>query len=168
MNKKQVGAFLKVVGKDDMHPNLMQAKVDRYDGKLGLVGTNGYMLAVVFLDEDAEEIEGKVIRRDALERWYKLATGKDRLTGQELVRLSAEDYANHDGYSEHEFVPWQKAVPSNDPVPQTTMRFNAEFFKIMQDLTGNADMTVKLYGEVHPMVIESEDGVFVVMPMKRV
>lgn len=41
MNKKQLGAFLKVMGKDDTRPALMVAKVDRYDGKLGIVAKNG-------------------------------------------------------------------------------------------------------------------------------
>ena len=161
MNKKQVGAFLKIIAKDNMRPILTNATVSRYNDRLVLVGTDGQKFAAIYI-EDAESLEGKLIPREALEVWYKLATGKSRLTGQELV----------DSLSKHavegQFPGWHKLIPRGEPVPQTTMRFNAEFFKIMQDLTGNADMTVKLYGEVHPMVIESEDGVFVVMPMKRV
>ena len=161
MNKKQVGAFLKVMAKDDLRPVLTNATISRYNDRLVLVGTDGQKFAAIYI-EDAESLEGKLIPREALEVWYKLATGRSRLTGQELV----------DNLSQHakdgQFPGWQKLIPKGEPVAQSTMRFNADFFKIMQELTGQTDMTVKLYGEVHPMVIESEDGVFVVMPMKKV
>lgn len=160
MNKKQVGAFLKIIAKDNIRPILTNATVSRYNDRLVLVGTDGQKFAAIYI-EDAERLEGKLIPREALEVWYKLATGKSRLTGQEIVDKLSKDAK--DG----QFPSWQKLIPKGDTVPQTTMRFNADFFKIMQDLTGNADMTVKLYGEVHPMVIESEDGVYVVMPMKK-
>lgn len=161
MNKKQVGAFLKVVGKDPARVTLSHAKIDTYNGRTVLMGTDGYKLAAIYIDE-ADELVGKLLPREAIERWYKLATGKSRLTGREIVESLAQEL------TEGNYPEWQKLVPQGDTLPQTTMRFNAEFFKIMQDLTGNADMTVKFYGEVHPMVIESEDGVFVVMPMKQV
>ena len=161
MNKKQVGAFLKVIAKDTLRPVLTNATISRYNDRLVLVGTDGHKFAAIYI-EDAEELEGKLIPREALEVWYKLATGKSRLTGQEIVDKLSKDAI--DG----QFPGWQKLIPKGEPVAQSTMRFNAEFFKIMQELTGKTDMTVELYGEVHPMVIKSEDGVFVVMPMKKV
>lgn len=166
MNKKQVGAFLKVMSKDDMRPILCTAKVDRYNDKLYLVATDGYKLAAIELDEYADEIEGKMIRRSAIERWYKLATGKDRLTGEELVRLSAEDYAMNDGYQEGNYPQWQSLVPTGEPEPQSTMHFNADYFKIIQDLDGEESIKVKLYGKLAPMVFETERGLYLVMPMK--
>lgn len=166
MNKKQLGAFLKVMGKDEARRALMQAKVDRYDDKLALIATNGYMLAAVFLDEDAEEIEGRVIRREALEKWYKLATGKSRLTGQELVAVSADDYAQHGSYSDVEFVPWQKVVPSSTLEGQSIMHFNADYFKTVQDLDGQDSIRVRLHGALAPMEFETERGYYLVMPMK--
>lgn len=161
MNKKQVGAFLKVIAKDDLRPVLTNATVSRYNGRQVLVGTDGHKFAAIYI-EDADELEGKLIPRSAIEVWYKLATGKSRLTGQELV----DSLAKH--ATDGQYPGWQKLIPEGDPVPQSTMRFNAEFYKIMQDLIGADNMTVRLYGEVHPTVIESEDGVFVVMPMKKV
>ena len=47
MNKKQVGALLKIMGKDNMRPALMVGKVDRYDDKLVQVATDGYKLTAV-------------------------------------------------------------------------------------------------------------------------
>src|SRR5690606_8876481 len=134
MNKKQVGAFLKVMGKDDMRPVLKTAYIDKYNDRLVMVATDGYKLSAVYLDEDAEPLLGRLIRREAIERWYKLATGKSRLTGEELVRVSADDYAQHNEYQDGTYPQWQALVPKGEIEGQGEMAFNAEFFKIVQDL----------------------------------
>lgn len=166
MNKKQLGAFLKVMSKDEMRPILCTAKVDRYDGRLVLVATDGYQLAAVNIDEDAQELEGRMIRRSALEKWYKLATGKSRLTGEELISVSADDYGQNGGYQDGNYPQWQGLVPRDEPKGQETMHFNADFFKTVQDLDGENSVRVKLYGKLSPMVFETERGLYLVMPMK--
>lgn len=166
MNKKQLGAFLKVMSKDEMRPILCTAKVELYHGEPVLVATDGYQLAAIKLDNDANELLGKMIRRSALEKWYKLATGKDRLTGQELVRVSADDYGEHNGYMEGTYPDWSKLVPRGDPSGQEVMHFNADYFKTVQDLDGENSVRVKLYGKLSPMVFETERGLYLVMPMK--
>ena len=45
------------------------------------------------------------------------------------------------------------------------MRFNADFFKVVQDLNGEDNLTINLYGETKPMVFKSERGIYIVMPM---
>ena len=167
MNKKQLGAFLKVMSKDDSRPILKTAYIDKYDDKYVLVSTDGYKLAAVYVDEDVEPILGKMIRREAIEKWYKLATGKSRLTGEELVAVSADDYAQHGSYESGEYVKWQSIIPQIERAGQDVMMFNAEFFKIIQDMDGSEGIKVELYGKLAPMVVKSERLLAVVMPMKQ-
>lgn len=166
MNKKQLGAFLKVMSKDDMRPILCTAKIDLYNEVPHLVATNGYVLAAVKLDEDASELVGKMIRRDALEKWYKLATGKSRLTSEELISVSSDDYAQHNGYQDGNYPQWQSLVPEGVSVSQPEMAFNADFFKIIQDLDGADSVKVELFGKLSPMKITTDSGMYLVMPMK--
>lgn len=166
MNKKQVGALLKVMSKDGMRPTLCTGYVDTLDGRTVLVVTDGYKLAAVYMD-GAEELVGKMIRREAIERWYKLATGKSRLDGEELLAVASEDYGQHNGYYDDSKYPeWQKLIPQGTTEPQEGMAFNAEYFKIMQDLDGADSLEVSLYGKLAPMVIRTERGLYMVMPMK--
>lgn len=167
MNKKQVAAFLKVMSKDDTRPVLCAGYVDKFDDKVALVATDGYKLSAVYLDEDAEELVGKLVRRSAFERWYKLASNKDIITGEELKRISSEDFALNDGYLDAKFPEWQNLVPKREQEPQASMHFNAEFFKIVQDLNGDDSVHVQLYGMLAPMVVKSDKAFSMVMPMKR-
>lgn len=165
MNKKQVGALLKVMGKGNMRPALNVGYVDKYNDRVVLVATDGYKLAAVYMD-GADELIGKNIRREAIERWYKLATGKDRLNGEELVRVSSEDYSMHGEYQDTEFPEWQRLMPTHEPEPQEAMRFNADFFKVVQDLDGSEGVKVELYGRLAPMVVKGDIGTYMVMPLK--
>ena len=108
-----------------------------------------------------------MIRRNAIERWYKLATGKSRLTGEELVGVSADDYAQHGEYQDSNYPGWQALVPRGDTQSQHQMSFNAEFFKIVQDLNGAESTKVELYGPLSPMVVKSDVALSLVMPMKQ-
>ena len=166
MNKKQVGAFLKVMGKDESRPVLMRAKIDTLNDKPVLVATNGYVISAVYLDEDAMELVGKHIRREALEKWHKLATGKSRLTGNELQDVLGDDYAQHGSYLESNYINWKNAMPAGEPEAQVDMKFNADLFKIVQDLDGEGALHVKFYGKLAPMVFESDNGYYLIMPMK--
>lgn len=166
MNKKQVGAFLKVISKDKTRPVLCSAYIDMYNDEVHMVATDGYILSAIKMDEDAKELVGRMVRREAIERWYKLATGKSRFTGEELMAISSEDYAMNNGYLEGNYPEWQKLVPTGEKEKQDSMAFNAEFFKIIQDVNGEAGVTVELYGKLAPMVVRTDKGLHMVMPMK--
>lgn len=166
MNKKQVAALLKVIGKDDMRKALTVAYIDKYEDNYVLVATDGTKLAAVYLDEYAEELVGAKLKREYIERWYKLATGKSRLNSDELKQLLTEQEAAGDSVTT-DYPNWQSAVPKVEPEGQKQMKFNAEFFKIVQELDGADDIVVTLYGEVAPMQIKTERGFYIVMPMKN-
>lgn len=165
MNKKQVTAFLKIVSKDKGRETLTNAYIDEYDGRTVMVGTDGYKLAMIYLDEDADNLRGKMIRRDALERWARAASGKDRLTGEALQEVSRADYALHNGYYDGKYPDWKKVIPTGEKVPQDSMTFNGEFAKIIQDLDGGDGVTLELYGAISPMVARTELGIYIIMPM---
>ena len=164
MNKKQVNALLKVMGKDAMRPGLMCAGINQYDGHGVLVATNGYALVAAKVGIDLELV-GKVIKREAIERWYKLATGRDRLDGASL----AEIIADKSNLSSTPYPVWQGLVPSPSMKhePQAGMKFDAELAKVLQDVNNGESLTYTLYGKLSPMVARNEMGTFVLMPIKQ-
>lgn len=168
MNKKQVAAFLKIMSKDDSRPVLCTAYVDKFEDRVVLVATDAYRLSAVYLEGDeAEELVGKLIRRTAIERWYKLATGKSRLTAEELKVVANEDVALNGGEFDGKYPEWQKLVPTTELDGQKKMAFNAEFFKAVQDLNDTENVTVELRGILAPMVVRSNVSYSMVMPIKQ-
>lgn len=167
MTKKQVGALLKVMAKDDLRPQLATAKVDKWGERTVLVATNGYVMAVLKLDtEDAKELVGRIIRREAIEIWYKLANGKSRLTTIELEAVSNQDFATHDGYLDIEYPNWVNVIPEGIPAGTKRICFNAEYAKILQDLEGNDGLDWTLYGEIKQMMAKVNENTYIMMPKK--
>ncbi len=165
MNKKQVTALLKVLSKDTFRETLNHAYIDRYEGKLVMIATDGYKMALIYIDEDAAELEGRFIRRDALERWARAANAKSRLSGDELLELSRGDYGLHSGYYDKPPVPWKRIFEGGDTEAQKIMRFDGEFAKILQDVNAGIPLAYELYGANQKMVAKSDIGVFVLMPI---
>lgn len=167
MNKKQVGAFLKVMDKDEMRPILASVYIDRWHDGIVMVATNGYIMAILPLDtEDAEPLVGKMIRREAIERWYKLATGKSRLDTMELVQVASEDYGRHGNYQEGNYPKWQGVVPSGIADGADTIAFNADLAKTLQDLDGSDGLVWTVYGKLQPLMASTDNGTYLLMPMK--
>lgn len=167
MNKKQVAALLKVISKDETRPEALRcAYIDKYNDKVVMVATDGYKLAAIYLTEDHEHLVGRLVRREAIEKWYKLSTGKSRLI-DDIEQVSNEDYAASGSYAQN-YPKWQTVLPVTEPDGQKVMRFNAEFFKLIQELDGADDLVVTLYGDLAPMEVKTERGFYLVMPMKNV
>ena len=167
MNKKQVGALLKIISKDTAREVLTLAHIAEYDGEIVLQGTDGYVLAMIKLDkEDAQEYVGKSIRRASLEKWYKLATGKSRLDTQELINVLNEDYGQY-GEFEGSQYPDFKVVLDNAKLKEVDeIVFNADFAKNLQDLNNGNALRYKMHGKLAPLIAKSDLGTFVLMPMK--
>lgn len=168
LKKAQVGALLKVISKDEMRAVLTTAYVDKWGDDTVLIATNGYVMSILQLDvEDAEPLLGKMIRRDALEKWYKLATGKSRLTTQELVQVSNDDYAQHGSYESGEYVPWTKVVPTGITETVDAISFDANYAKVLQDLEDAEGMDWDVHGKLAPLVCNTDKGTYLLMPRKR-
>ncbi|MDO4642236.1 MAG: hypothetical protein Q4A74_00165 [Cardiobacteriaceae bacterium] len=164
MNKKQVNAFLRVVYKGNDRPAITSVLIDKVQGRTCIVGTNGAMLALVFID-GLDDYVGKQISRIDLEAKAKSMTTRvsdalDAMAVIDLVRVGRKVETN--------FPPYMDILTPylvNKPVGQAQMKFNAEFFKTIQDIDGGASLIVDLYGEIKPMIFKSERGIYVVMPM---
>lgn len=167
MNKKQVGALLKVISKDDSRPVLTNAYVTNYKDKPVLVATDGFRASIIYMPE-AKELEGYMIRRSALEKWYKLATGKSLL---DIKEVSDDDYATHSSYADGVYPNVLSLVPEKPENEeewegQTIMKFNPQFFKDVQDIEASNSVAVEMYGKLKPLVVRGEVGLHLVMPMK--
>ena len=169
MNRKQVNAFLKIMAKDKTRPVLNSAYVDELNGKMVLVATDGYVLTAVYIGEEARDYLGKRVTREAVERWYKLADGKSRLTGETLQELMEDDQYNS-RYLDGKYPEWKRLMPTEADtsgfIQDMTISFNPNYVKMVQDLNGSEGVKMRLYGKLAPMVIESEVSLSVVMPMK--
>ena len=161
MNKKQVNALLKVMSKDAMRPVLRNAYIDEYEGRTVLVATDGYMLTALNIEIDAEHI-GKSIKREAIEVWCKLATGRSRFGGEAIAELAG----NKANLSDLEYPKWQGLIDRKQSA-QDMMRFNADYAKTLQDLSGEDGLAWKLHGKISPMIARTENGTYVMMPMKQ-
>ena len=166
MDKKQVAAFLKIMSKDETRPILNCGYVDVLNDQVVLVATDGYKMTAVYVDDDALDLVGTKIRRSAFERWYKLADGKSRLTGEELVQLASEDYGMNNGYMDGDYPNWKGLIPEGVTTSIPEVKFNAEFFKIIQDLNSDTNVVVEFHGPLSPMVIDHEKSYSLVTPMK--
>ena len=161
MNKKQVNALLKVMSKDTMRPVLRNAYIDEYEGRTVLVATDGYMLTALNIEIDSEHV-GKSIKREAIEVWYKLAVARSRFDGEAIAEL-ANNKAN---LSDLNYPKWQGPI-DREQSAQDAMMFNADYAKTLQDLSGEIGLVWKLHGKLSPMIARTENGMYVMMPMKQ-
>ena len=73
-------------------------------------------------------------------------------------------------YLDGVYPQWQQLVPKTADVDafirDTSISFNANYAKILQDVRGVDGLTLKIYGKLAPMVHEDETGLYVLMPMK--
>ena len=169
MNRKQVGVFLKIMMKDKTRPALECGYIDKLNGKHVIVATDGYVLTAVYLDDLSEDYIGKKVTRASIEKWYKLADGRSRFTAETIQELM-EDDVREVRQVEGNYPDWQKLIPVTADVNQfisdMTIAFNADFVKLAQDLSGQPNIKLKLYGKLSPLVAESDTGITLIMPIK--
>lgn len=173
LTKKQVWALLKVVGNDNTRPALMQLKVERLNerfvagGRLVLMATDSYKFVALYLDsEDEEFLEDKVLTRESLERWYKLADGKSRFNEDELLELLSHEYANGQPELAGKFPAWQSLMyrPKTDT---GVISFDANYAKTLQDVDGVDGLEYELGGPLGVMLAWNERGIYGLMPRKQ-
>ena len=164
MNRKQVNAFLKIMSKDTFRPVLCSTLIDKFNGKPVMVATDGYVLTAVKLDDIDESYIGKRISREAIEKWYKLADGKSRLTGESIQELMEDDV--HNGRELYgDFPKWQEIVPKESQAVDT-IAFNADFAKTVQDLNAVDGLIYTLNGKLGAMVSDTDVAYTMLMPLK--
>lgn len=159
LKRQQVKAMLDIISKDDSRPVLEHAKVLKYGDKLYLTGTDGYVMFM--LEVEDETLQGRAIHRSYIERWYKLATGKEYFTEEVLQELTYNDETFPDITSIVD-----KALVGAD---SDKIGFNADYAKKVQVLFGAGGLTLKLNGILGAMVYEQTGdnaGYGIIMPLK--
>lgn len=160
LKRQQVKAMLDIISKDNTRPAIENAKVVKYEDKLYLTGTDGYVLFM--LEVENEHLLGRAINRTQIERWYKLATGKDYLTEEVLDEMP---------YTANTFPDIENIVKNAMVGGETDMiGFNADYAKKVQVLFGVDGLTLKLNGKLGAMVFEPKGqdnkGYGIIMPLK--
>lgn len=159
LSRRQVKALLDVVSADEMRPILCRAEVQLFEDRPYLVATNSYMLAAIKLPEAFTDLVGHSITRQDLVKWYKLATGRDQFTEDNVRELATV----HDG----KYPEWQRLVPTGEAVPMSSMVFNADYCATMQVLADTKGLEWKYFGALAPMLAKTADKILIVMPMKN-
>ena len=159
MNKKQVKAFLNVMGKGREREILCGALVYELNGKLGLIATDGYILSMIYMETIGDNLEGKWIDRNMIDRWYKLAGAKDILTGADLTEMVSEKY------TEREY-PKVDEILKSETSPISRISFNAEYLTTIQQINNGIPVELNFNGENGKIIIDNEITYSIIMPIK--
>jgi DNA polymerase III sliding clamp (beta) subunit (PCNA family) len=174
LTKKQVKAFLDVISSDETRPILTNAKIDTYEGRPVLVGTDSYKLAVITLTDDILPLMGYLIPRAELIKWHKLASHKDYLTEADLQPMATPDdqaMFRNDDQDKSQYPKWQPLVTRDKNEAVTHISINAQFMATMQTLADadgyNGGLVWEFGGALAPVIAEHNQNIYVVMPRKR-
>lgn len=160
LKRQQVKAMLDIISKDNARPAIENAKVVTYNDKLYLTGTDGYVMFMLEVENQA--LQGRAINRKQIEKWYKLATGKDYLTEEVLDEME---------YTDDTFPDVTNIVNSSMIGGDTNyIGFNADYAKKVQTLFGVDGLKLMLNGKLGAMVYthdkEDNKGYGIIMPLK--
>ena len=157
LTRKQVKSFLEIVSSDEARPLLMNAAVCEHHGKIYLVGTDSYKLAALLLSDDLRDMVGKVVSREDITVWYKLASGKDRMD-DDFIREHAQD-------ADGNYPDWARLMPveGQDKTTRTRLSIEPAYLAAMNSL---AEMPLSYSFYDSMLHSETRMGIFVVMAMK--
>lgn len=160
LSKKQVKALLEVVSSDVSRPVLCHASVSEYKDELYLTATDSYKLVALKLsDVITKDDINKVVSRDDLVKWYKLASSRDYFTEETLSDLLKAP--------ETQYPLWGNIMPVSEQIPQTQFIVNANYLLTMQTIAETQGLTWRLYDKFAPLVAnDRNDNIYLVMPLK--
>lgn len=162
LSRKQVKSLLEVMGNDGIREILECAYIDIYKGRTVLVACDAYKLVALNIpDAEGNAIKvGERVPRDALVRWYKLAKASDTFTTADIAELSVEGAP---------YVPWQEVLAEKTTdvgAAITAVAFNAAYALSLQGVAGEP-LTYKLNGTDGPMCANTDNGSYVLMPLRN-
>lgn len=161
MNRKQIGALLKIASKDASRPVLTSVHVDVYEGKTCLVATDGYILAMRYL-EGIDSHVGETIPRKLMERWYKLADNKSWFDAETVDEMFTDkDYKP----SDYKYPNYKSLIPTSNHSTNRRVNFNAELALALQKVSGKPGLEWEFYGEREPITAKDETGIYLLMPL---
>lgn len=154
LTKKQVKAFLEVISNDDSRPVLCTASVQMFKDRPYLVATDSYKLTALLLDESFKNHVGKVVTRDDLTKWYKLAGTRDVLNP-----VAVEDMLTD---ASGKYPEWQALMPEEFG-NRETVYFNSKYLLTMETL---ADKPLKYKFAKDMLYAEDNGNIYVVMSLR--
>lgn len=162
LNKRQVGALLKVISADTARPVLTELAITTdKTGQAVLVATDGYVMAALPAGE-LSDLKGKTITRDSLTRWYKLAAARDTLKVAELRDMAGDPSG--------EYPAWEQQLNNMTPGAVDQLLVNPDYLKVMEQLAGDLGrsktLTYTFHGVYGALVAEHNGARYVVMPLK--
>lgn len=163
MNKSQVKALLDVISTDEIRPVLTYALIDEFEDRLTLIATDGYALAAIALANTDKELcalyKGKLISRQSLTRWYKLASVKDILGTEELLGMAESIESMH-------YPQWQSIAKNHEPENTTRIAFNPQYVVTFTKLAGS-NLSFTLKGNGGAMLARHDDNLYLLMPLRQ-
>lgn len=162
LTRKQVKALLGITGKDDTRPALTELWVAEHGDNTYLVATDSYRMALLKLDMAPElDIEHDVgqelaVPRQELEKWYKLAKGRDILIETDVINMLE--------VSEHKH-PKIDPIMAREPAEARKLSFNAKYALELETLAGDP-LTYELGGDNGALIANTRDNYYILMPLR--
>jgi hypothetical protein len=153
MKKQQVKAILDMT-KNIYREPLECLQVDLYNGRPVLVATDGYILIAMYADASLVDKVGYCMKRKNLEIWYKLASGKS-VFGTNDLDLEKND----------RFPKWQEIIKNTERKEAKTIGFDSKLASRLETIAGE-QLYYKLSGDGGAMIANTDNGLFLLMPLK--
>jgi len=170
LSKKQVGAFLKIMGNDNLHPQYMGAYIDILGSDVVLVTTNRHSIAILYTEIEQGYV-GRTISRKTIETWYKLANGREKFTSEVVQKLADNDIEPME-HTIDDIIRnnWGQIVPLGkgdltEFQDNRVISFNSELGVQLQVLDNVGYMCWTINGKLKPLVHKSERGIYGLMPI---
>jgi hypothetical protein len=163
LNKRQVKSLLDIISKEEHRHIINCVTVQEVDGKFYLVATDSYKMALLVVDsEELLEFKDKLLNREVLTRWYKLASAKDYLTERTLVGM----FKDGDNLVSGDY-PRVEGLMNVTPTPVDGFKFNASYMLSLETLNGGEPLEYKTSGYRSPAIAEHDGNKFVIMPINK-
>lgn len=160
INKKQIGGILKVLetARKDKRVALENAKIVGYNDKAYLTATDGFMLAMLELNECNKNQIGKVITYKAIKTWYTLAKTSDPINNDFINENAIDDTFNY---------PDITAIMPNESqkTRQNGIMINSKYMSLCETIAD--DFLIYEFYRYGHMMAESNGNIFLIMQMKN-
>lgn len=158
LNKKQVGAVIKILSNHPDRPMMEYLRIDTMDNQPNLVtvATNGFVMAVIQTGLSAEvhrNLIGKGVHLDEFKRWYATASNKD-LFGEEQVMEATTDI----NYP----FDWHRAIPAT-PAPVNQVFVDPDLMKLLEGAAGTP-LCYTAYGDNTALIAKEAGNMYLIMP----
>lgn len=165
LNKRQVKSLLDIISKEEHRHIINCVTVQEVGGKFYLVATDSYKMALLAVEsEELLKFKDKLLNREALTKWYKLASAKNYLTERTLVEMF-KDESNLNLVSGD--YPRVEKLINVTPTPVDGFKFNASYMLSLETLNGGEPLEYKTSGYASPAIAEHDGNKFIIMPISK-